>query len=117
MEQSEALTQNAARCIACARQMRREIVARLDYGDTNKIAMALETVARGGWWPTPDAFMRFLGTCDAKGLCWFLLDGCAMEHLSKALAICTGRDRLAWLKLISHNATGNRCPLLHDVAS
>jgi hypothetical protein len=83
-----------------ARQLRREIQARLDYGDTNYVATALEVLARDSFFAEPARLMDFLDRCDGEAACDFLLHGCATDAGSHALAVVSGKQRLEWLGIL-----------------
>jgi hypothetical protein len=94
-----------------ARQLRREIHARLDYGDTNHVATALEVLAHDTAFGEPGRLMDFLDRCDGAAACDFLLHGCATDAGSRALVVVSGKQRLEWLGILKNSASWDICPL------
>jgi hypothetical protein len=111
------LEHNRELCIRCARQVRRASLARLDTGDTNRVAVALETLAAGVHFADVPHLLAFLQTCDAEGATWFFMHGCATDTLSDCLAVVSGKNRLQWLALLWNTSTWDVCPPLHSRAS
>jgi hypothetical protein len=117
MSNADLLQRNTELCRRCARQMRREILMRLDFGDTNRVGTALERLAGAGFFPSVEHLMTFLGTCDAEGVVWFVMQACATDQYSDSLATATGKNRLEWLALFTNQSSWEGCPPLHAVAS
>jgi len=98
------LADNAVFCVKCARQMRRAIRSRLAYGDVNRVAVALEHLARAASFPDVPHLLTFLETCDASAWLSTVMSDW-VETSRDYLKIATGADRATWLGLVHDHAS------------
>src|SRR5262245_18965194 len=117
MTNAKLLQRNLELCKRCARQLRREILARLDYGDTMRVGPQLAALAGAAYLPNEAKLLAFLASCDGEEAFWFFQHGCATDALSTSLEIVSGKNCLGWLAILDNKGTWDMCPPLHPRGS